>query len=102
GATPKVQGITLATSVGPDVHHPFVIRNMLLWNNVWSFGASSRSVLVDGVDIYNYHYGFFHPVYKDHNYRRITYAKTVHTRGTAETRLNQGGTGTRADELSFP
>lgn len=89
------------TSVGPDVRHPFVIQNMLLWNNVWSFGVGSSSVLVDGVDIYNFHYGFYNPLYKDTCYRRITYEKNVNP-GKVEARLNQGGKGKRADEASYP
>jgi hypothetical protein len=61
--------------VGPDVHHPFVLRNTQLWNNFWAFRPGSPSVLVDGMDIYNGRYGIYRPVYDHHAYGRFTIAQ---------------------------
>jgi hypothetical protein len=58
--------------VGPDLAHPFVIRNMRLWNVHWAFHPVSPSVLVDGMDIYQADYGLWRPVYKGHAYRGLT------------------------------
>jgi hypothetical protein len=57
--------------VGPDARHPFVIRNMRIWNVHWAFHPVSPSVLVDGMEIYGSEYALWRPVYKDHSYRKI-------------------------------
>ncbi len=57
--------------VGPDARHPFVIRNMKVWNVHWAFHPVSPSVLVDGLDIYNAEYAIWRPVYERHAYRRV-------------------------------
>jgi G8 domain len=58
--------------VGPDVRHPFVIRNTRIWNVHWAFNPVAPSVLVDHLDIYNADYGVWHPVYKQHAYHALT------------------------------
>ncbi len=57
--------------VGPDEHHPFIIRNFKVWNVHWAFHPVSPSVLVDGMDIDNAEYAIWRPVYEHHAYRRI-------------------------------
>jgi hypothetical protein len=57
--------------VGPDARHPFVIRNMKVWNVHWAFHPVSPSVLVDGMDIYNAEYAIWRPVYERHAYRKV-------------------------------
>ena len=57
--------------VGPDAHHPFVIRNLKVWNVHWAFHPVSPSVLVDGMDIYNAEYAIWRPVYERHAYRKV-------------------------------
>lgn len=58
--------------VGPDVRHPFVIRNLKIWNVHWAFHPLSPSVLVDGLDIYNAEYALWRANYDHHAYRGIT------------------------------
>jgi hypothetical protein len=57
--------------VGPDVNHPFVIRNMRLWDVHWAIHPVSPSVLLDGLDVHDAHYGVWRPEYKDHAYRGL-------------------------------
>jgi hypothetical protein len=57
--------------VGPDEHHPFVIRNLKVWNVHWAFHPVSPSVLVDGMDVYNAEYAIWRPVYERHAYRKV-------------------------------
>lgn len=58
--------------VGPDVHHPFVIRGMRVWNSHWAFHPVSPSVLVDGLSMYESEYGVWRPVYNQHAYRGMS------------------------------
>jgi hypothetical protein len=57
--------------VGPDARHPFVIRNMQIWNVHWAFHPVSPSVVVDGMDIHNAEYAVWRPVYSGHAYRNL-------------------------------
>jgi hypothetical protein len=58
--------------VGPDEKHPFIIRNMRLWNVHWAIHPVSPSVLLNGLDIHNAEYGVWRPVYKQHSYGKIS------------------------------
>ncbi|MEN9576424.1 MAG: hypothetical protein RL514_4279 [Verrucomicrobiota bacterium] len=58
--------------VGPDARHPFVIRNLKIWNVHWAFHPQSPSVLVDGLDIYNAEYALWRANYDRHAYRGLT------------------------------
>jgi hypothetical protein len=62
--------------VGPDIQHPFVIRDALLWNTHWAFVPGTPSVLVDGMDIYDSKYGLYHPFYEQHAYRGLMVNQT--------------------------
>ena len=59
--------------VGPDVNHPFVVRNLKLWNVHWGIHPVSPSALLDGIDIHNAEYGIWRPEYQDHAYRRVRF-----------------------------
>jgi G8 domain len=67
-------GEPTVAGVGPDERHPFVIRNMKVWNVHWAFHPVSPSVLVDKMDIHDADYGVWRPVYTRHAYRGITMA----------------------------
>jgi hypothetical protein len=58
--------------VGPDARHPFVIRNLKVWNAHWALHPVSPSVLVDHLDVHNADYGVWRPVYDRHVYRKVT------------------------------
>lgn len=57
--------------VGPDRHHPFVIRNFKAWDSHWSFHAGSPSVLVQGMDLRDGQYGIWRSVMSLHKYERL-------------------------------
>jgi len=57
--------------VGPDDQHPFVIRNMRIWNCHWAFHPVAPSVLVDNMDIYSSEYAIWRPVYQHHAYHAL-------------------------------
>ena len=57
--------------VGPDARHPFVIRNMKLWNVHWAIHPVSPSVLLDNLDIHDAEYGVWRPEYNRHAYRDL-------------------------------
>jgi RNA polymerase sigma factor (sigma-70 family) len=60
--------------VGPDEKHPFVIRNLKVWNVHWAFHPVAPSLLLDGLDVRNAEYGVWRPVYQRHAYRGLTFA----------------------------
>jgi hypothetical protein len=57
--------------VGPDAAHPFVIRNMKIWNVHWAFHPMAPSVLVDGMDIHHAEYALWRATYDRHAYRGL-------------------------------
>jgi hypothetical protein len=62
--------------VGPDARHPFVIRNMRIWEVHYAFRPQSPSVLVEAMDIHRAAYGVYHPNYDNHVYRDLTISQT--------------------------
>jgi hypothetical protein len=83
--------------VGPDLHHPFVIRNMQIWNVHWAFHPVSPSVIVDGMDIHNAEYALWRPVYQAHAYRNVNMDQvTVHREFAAS------GSQPRAEDFPKP
>ncbi len=57
--------------VGPDVKHPFVIRNFRAWNVHWAIHPVAPSLLVDGLDVFNAEYGVWRPVCANHACRNV-------------------------------
>jgi hypothetical protein len=58
--------------VGPDTRHPFVIRNLLVWNSHYAFDTRMPSVLIDGLRQHNTVYGYRAMNCDNHVYRNIT------------------------------
>jgi hypothetical protein len=58
--------------VGPDAKHPFIIRNLLVWNGHYAFDTRMPSVLIDGLRLYNTVYGYRAMNCDNHVYRNIT------------------------------
>ena len=59
------------SGVGPDARHPFVIRNIRIWNTRWGIRAESPSLLIDGLDIHASVYGFYRAKFVQHAYNRL-------------------------------
>jgi len=57
--------------VGPDLHHPFVIRNMRVWNAHWAFHTFAPSVMIDGYDMHHCEYAMWRQNYDRHAYRGV-------------------------------
>jgi len=57
--------------VGPDHRHPFVIRNMKIWETHLAFVPAPPSVLLENMLIYNTVYGVYVPNYDHHVYRKL-------------------------------
>jgi len=72
-------GLNLGEGVarmGPDRRHPFIIRNMNIWEVHYAFRPQSPSVLVENMHIAHADYGVYHPNYDNHVYKNLTIADT--------------------------
>lgn len=58
--------------VGPDTKHPFIVRNMKIWDTHYGFRVQVPSLLVENMHLYHTHYGVYHPNYDNHVYRNLT------------------------------
>ncbi|HKB35940.1 MAG TPA: G8 domain-containing protein, partial [Gemmataceae bacterium] len=58
--------------VGPDTKHPFIIRNLLIWNSHYAFDTRMPSVLIDGLRQHNTVYGYRAMNCENHVYRNLT------------------------------
>jgi G8 domain len=61
--------------VGPDDKHPFIIRNMKIWELHYGFRPQSPNVLVENMTIQSA-YGVYHPNYDNHVYRNLRILRT--------------------------
>jgi hypothetical protein len=62
--------------VGPDEKHPFIVRDMKIWEIHYAFRPQSPSLLVEDMRIYRAAYGVYHPNYDRHVYRRLLISET--------------------------
>jgi hypothetical protein len=63
--------------VGPDRLHPFVARNIRIWEEHYAFRVQSPSVHVLGMQIWRCSYGVYHPNYDDHYYKDLYIGDTI-------------------------
>jgi hypothetical protein len=57
--------------VGPDSRHPFIVRNLLVWNSHYGFRPQVPSLLVENLRLHGTVYGVYHPNYDNHVYRNV-------------------------------
>jgi hypothetical protein len=69
--------------VGPDEQHPFIVRNMKIWEIHYAFRPQSPSLLVENLHIHNSIYGVYHPNYDGHVYRNVRITRSGNS-GDAE------------------
>ena len=62
--------------VGPDEHHPFVLRNTRIWEIHYAFRVQSPSVKVEGMTLHNSIYGVYHPNFDRHAYHNLTISRS--------------------------
>ncbi|MDB5331374.1 MAG: hypothetical protein JWP03_2525 [Phycisphaerales bacterium] len=65
-----------AGAVHSDTSHPFIARNLRVWQSHYAIRPNLWSFLMDGLTINHAVYGVYHPDYCDHVYRNI-YLNTV-------------------------
>lgn len=58
--------------VGPDTRHPFIVRNLLVWNSHYGLRPQVPSLLVENMRLHGTVYGVYHPNYDNHVYRNIS------------------------------
>jgi hypothetical protein len=81
--------------VGPDVRHPFVIRNLLVWDAHWGFHAASPCVMVDGLHFDDVEYAMWRTVFNKHAYRNVKQERI-------DGRFEYYGDGVMPKESSYP
>lgn len=69
--------------VGPDERHPFIVRDMKIWEIHYAFRPQSPSLLVENLKILNSAYGVYHPNFDRHVYRNVEIRKSGNS-GDAE------------------
>jgi hypothetical protein len=62
--------------VGPDERHPFVVRDMKIWEIHYAFRPQSPSLLVESMRIHRAAYGVYHPHYDRHVYKDLLISQT--------------------------
>jgi hypothetical protein len=62
--------------VGPDARHPFVVRNLKIWDVHYAFRPQVPSLLAENVTIHKTAYGVYHPNYENHVYRNLLISQT--------------------------
>ena len=65
--------------VGTDTKHPFVIRNLLVWNEHYAFDTRMPCVLMEGLRMHNTVYGYRAMNCDNHMYRNITLSGRANT-----------------------
>jgi len=61
--------------VGPDVKHPFLIRNMKIWNSHWAFHGGTPSVQMQDVQIHDCAYGLWRSIMDGHEHLRLNFSQ---------------------------
>jgi hypothetical protein len=62
--------------VGPDTKHPFIVRNMKIWDTHYGFRPQVPSLRVENMVIHKVAYGVYHPNYDNHEYKNLTISQT--------------------------
>ena len=63
--------------VGPDVNHPFLIRDFRAWDCHWPFHGGSPSVRIMGLDLYDSQYGVWRTVIDHHEYANMKMERII-------------------------
>ncbi len=62
--------------VGPDARHPFIVRDLKIWDVHYGFRPQVPSLLAENVRIHKAAYGIYHPNYDNHVYRDLVISQT--------------------------
>lgn len=64
--------------VGPDDKHPFVVKNLTIWDVHYAFRPQVPNLLVENLRIHRAAYGVYHPNFDNHFYKGV-YIGQTHT-----------------------
>jgi hypothetical protein len=62
--------------VGPDLKHPFVVKNLKIWDVHYGFRPQVPNLVVENLHIHKVSYGVYHPNYENHFYKNVLISQT--------------------------
>ncbi len=62
--------------VGPDAQHPFIVKNLKIWDVHYGFRPQVPNLIVENLTIHKVAYGIYHPNYDNHVYRNVLISQT--------------------------
>lgn len=62
--------------VGPDAKHPFVVKNLKIWDTHYGFRPQVPNLVVENLHIHKVAYGVYHPNFDGHYYKNVLISQT--------------------------
>jgi hypothetical protein len=62
--------------VGPDLKHPFVVKNLKVWDVHYGFRPQVPNLVVENLHLHRVAYGVYHPNYENHFYKNVLISQT--------------------------
>ncbi len=62
--------------VGPDEKHPFVVKNLKIWDVHYGFRPQVPNLIVENLHIHKAAYGVYHPNFDNHFYKGVLISQT--------------------------
>jgi hypothetical protein len=62
--------------VGPDEGHPFVVKNLKIWDVHYGFRPQVPNLRVENLTLHKVAYGVYHPNYDGHFYKNVLVSRT--------------------------
>ena len=62
--------------VGPDAKHPFVVKNLKIWDVHYGFRPQVPNLQVENLTLHKVAYGVYHPNYDNHFYKNVLISQT--------------------------
>ncbi len=62
--------------VGPDAKHPFVVKNLKIWDVHYGFRPQVPNLVVENLHIHKVAYGVYHPHFDNHFYKDVLISQT--------------------------
>lgn len=62
--------------VGPDPRHPFIVKNLLIWDVHYGFRPQVPNLRVENLTLHRVEYGVYHPNYDGHFYKNLVISQT--------------------------
>ncbi|MFO0800903.1 MAG: G8 domain-containing protein [Gemmataceae bacterium] len=78
-STNGLYGVNLGEGVnrvGPDERHPFVVKNLKVWDVHYGFRPQVPNLRVENLTLHKVAYGVYHPNYDGHYYRNVLISHT--------------------------